>query len=171
MKVIFLDLDGVLNDNFFLLKNLKNRHTIDNGNLSEKRILSLKRIIDKTGAKIVLSSSCKSKFNNNNPKDYRKDTRAEILVKTFERLGLEIFDLTEKIDTDFSTQGWSRPYEIEKYLKDHEDIENYVILDDDDGGMKKRFGKHFIKTNCNRGGLIRCRANKAIQILNQKRED
>lgn len=168
MKVIFLDLDGVLNDNFFLLKNLKNRHTIENGDLCEKRILSLKRIVDKTGAKIVLSSSCKSKFNNGNPKDYRKNTRAEVLVKTFERLGLEIFDLTEIIDTDYSTQGWSRPYEIEKYLKDHEDIENFVILDDDDAGMKRRFGKHFIKTNCNKGGLIRCRANRAIEILNER---
>jgi histidinol phosphatase-like enzyme len=50
MKVIFLDIDGVLNSEEFLKKN-KNE-AIDRNNVS-----ILKKIIDKTGAFIVMSSA------------------------------------------------------------------------------------------------------------------
>ena len=53
MKVIFLDIDGVLNSRRYDAKRDKNGNT----NIDETRLPLVKRIVDATGARIVLSSS------------------------------------------------------------------------------------------------------------------
>ena len=51
MKVIFLDIDGVLNSSAYDRKRDWDKLT----NIDESRLPLVKRIVDETGAKIVLS--------------------------------------------------------------------------------------------------------------------
>ena len=59
MKVIFLDIDGVLNTSEIFIEQSKNykQKGIYNVEIDEFRVEYLKQIIEKTNAKIVLSSS------------------------------------------------------------------------------------------------------------------
>ena len=84
--------------------------------LDELAILRLKRIVKETEAKIVLSSS------------WRWDKKAYCAVKQqlFYK-GLEIFDTTI-MDI---RRNMSRTGEIQLYLDEHSEVENYVILEND----------------------------------------
>ena len=111
MKVIFLDIDGVLNsDEYFdKIKNLK-INTIEN-QVDVEKIKLLKQAVDATGAKIVLSSSWRYTRNANN-------LRALLL-------NYGIFaDTTPFLNNE-------RGKEIKKFLTEHKDVEDYVILDDE----------------------------------------
>ena len=111
MKVIFLDIDGVLNsDEYFdKIKNLK-INTIEK-QVDVEKIKLLKQAVDATGAKIVLSSSWRYTRNANN-------LRALLL-------NYGIFaDTTPFLNNE-------RGKEIKKFLTEHKDVEDYVILDDE----------------------------------------
>ena len=75
MKVIFLDVDGVLTSEDYL-----NGVEFD---LSEEKIKLLKKIVEQTNAKIVLSSSWKNKTRN-----------FPVLENLLNKNGLEIYDTT-----------------------------------------------------------------------------
>ena len=86
MKVIFLDVDGVLIHN----------ESLDGINLhiDEENVKTLKEIVDKTDAKIVLSSSWRKEYNNDLP---GKRNRYKVLENILNRNGLEIYDRTPVI--------------------------------------------------------------------------
>lgn len=76
----------------------------------------------------------------------------------------------EVIDiTPYPTNGYastSRYDEIQHYLKQHDDIEQYVIIDDDsEPSYLKQQDLHFVKTP-NRYGLGYFETKEAIKILN-----
>lgn len=108
MKVIFLDVDGVLNSS-------------QDGNSIRLRTDShlelLEHIVRETGAKVVLSSSWRigpAKALNN-------------LHKRLEEYGLEIMDSTPDLGS------LCRGDEIRQWLKNNgEYVEKFVILDDED---------------------------------------
>ena len=82
----------------------------------------LKRLCELCNASVVYSSSNRySKFGK------------ELIIKMME-LGLNIVGLTPKLD--------SREEEINKYLEEHPEIDNYVVLDDD---YDMDFGDRMIK--------------------------
>lgn len=108
MKVIFLDVDGVLN-NFNLLSRYGFNY-IDGGYVS-----LLAQIVRATGARIVLSSSWRL-----------KDEDRSIVESALRLNGLEIDDQTPDL------RGRSRMEEISLWLKDHPDVVKFVILDDDE---------------------------------------
>ena len=115
MKVIFCDVDGVLN-------NESTSELTPNGyrGVSDKLIRNLRKIVDETGAKIVLSSDWRLlKDTPVNGKDY------DYLVESLDKVsGLTLFDHTADI-------SWSqRGAEIRKYLKDHPSITDFAVLDD-----------------------------------------
>lgn len=112
MKVIFLDFDGVINDYFtFNMVNTQN-------------VAVLKRIMYETDAKIVVTSSNKYAFQNANSLSQMEQTAYYRYMQQLEERGVHIFDLTPDIDGD-------REHEILEYLKDHPEIEQFLILDDD----------------------------------------
>lgn len=105
MKVIFVDVDGVLNSDDFI-DSVKGKQDID-----IKTILLLKRAIDETGAKIVMDTSFRY-------------TQSFLKVQEILLQNGIMFDKTPFIDNE-------RGKEIRQYLAEHkEDIEDYILLDD-----------------------------------------
>lgn len=123
MKVIFLDMDGVLNsDEYFdKIKGLDIKG-IEN-DVDMEKVKLLKDAVKATGAKIVLTASAR----------YSKSVQPLIeLLKKHKML----LDLTPYINN-------KRGVEIKQWLSEHPETEDFVILDDeifasyDDELMKK----------------------------------
>ena len=170
-KVIFLDVDGVLNSNRTLYEEIS---------LEDDLILNLKELVDKTDAKIILSSS------------WRLSTEAiATLMDRLDKFGLAIsgmtcdgvdldwlekyeFDATKKyLDTKFDWDEnrqikitHDRGAEIFKWLHDHDDCA-YVILDDEIEDIKPYFSESVIVKTPYKTGLTKEDVKKAIQILNK----
>ncbi|MBO6264160.1 MAG: hypothetical protein J6N93_07865 [Clostridia bacterium] len=157
-KVIFLDLDGVLNSRAYdRIRDLTKQSYID-----ETRLPLLKRIIDETGAEIVFSSTWRKHWD----KDEEKcDEDGKYINDCFAKFGLKISDKTFTINN--SKKNDDIAYYLETYFGD---IYNYVILDDDNFDWTEKMRRHFVKTNAMIGrGLNEEHVVKAIEILNKKR--
>ncbi len=112
LKVIFLDVDGVLNSNNYIKYTLKNNIKGILSEIDPKTIEMLKYVIDVTGAQIVVSSS------------WRNIRKFEYLKKLFLKYGITLDEKTPVVDNE-------RGLEIKQYLKKHANIEQYLILDDE----------------------------------------
>lgn len=154
-KCIFLDFDGVITT-------LKSNWAIDN-----EKVELVKQICDATGAKIVISSSWRR---------YTLEATIESITKqetvyrhkAFPYPDL-IIDITSrmygfKYGNKEKHYGLCRGVEIDRWLWEHEDVTNYVILDDD-SDMLLCQREHFIKTHALRG-ISKRDVIKAIKILN-----
>lgn len=170
-KVIFLDVDGVLNSNRTLHEDIS---------LEDDLISNLKELVNKTGAKIILSSS------------WRLSTEAvATLMDKLDKFGLAIsgmtcdgvdldwlekyeFDVTKKyLDTKFDYDEnrqikitHDRGAEIFKWLYYHDDCA-YVILDDNIEDIKPYFNEPIIVKTSYKTGLTKEDVKKAVQILNK----
>lgn len=160
MKVIFLDVDGVLNCA------TSKSHCIDvDGRVikgvDSDKVKRLAKIVEATGAQIVLSSDWKdgwSKYYTSS-----KPSHAKYLDNHLYRKGR----LTIKDKTPSTHKGsWFRGEEILAYLRSHKDVENYVILDDtffEDFSIKE-ISEHLVLTGY-KVGLTDADVEKAIKIL------
>ncbi|MDE6690910.1 MAG: hypothetical protein K2K04_02975 [Clostridia bacterium] len=156
MKVIFLDIDGVLNSRAYDRKRNWNEQT----NIDETRLPLVKRIVDETGAKIVLSSTWREHWSVD---PLLCDDDGVYINKTFAKYGLEIYGKTPDL--------WltaERPDEIKAWLKSStETIVSFVIIDDYRYAWVELADK-VVKTNPNFGlGLEEEHVLKAIAILNK----
>ena len=157
MKVIFLDIDGVLNDQTFL------HHYVDT-EIDRTRVVRLAEIVKATGAVIVLSSSWRVL------PDELDETDIwvwEQLINILHEYDMSIYDRTPVI-------GMDRPLEIKTWLDQHKgQVEAFVSLDDD--FRKEDYAKHdiehcLVKTSfyCGEhglGGLQSEHVQKALEIL------
>ena len=111
MKVIFLDVDGVLNsdDYFDKIENM-NIEGIEN-DIDVEKIKLLRMAIEETDAKVVLSSS------------WRYTRKAQSLKELLLRYGIYVNS------TPFLNH--ERGKEIKEWIKNNRDIEDFVILDDE----------------------------------------
>lgn len=128
MKVIFLDVDGVLNS-------AQDGYSIRLRTDSHLKLLQ--RIVKKTGAKIVLSSSWRIGFT----------PASRNLLARFKEYGLELMDCTPELPAS------CRGDEIRQWLTDNVynyDIENFVILDDE-ANMAEFTDKNLVQTDTNIG--------------------
>ena len=161
MKYIFLDIDGVLN----------NEHTKENNpsgyaGISMKLVCNLRRIVEATDAKIILTSSWKYGWNQN---CFCCDDDVIYLLDKLEKCGLSIYDRTydEKLEDFFYTD---RGVGIRHFLESHNDMEGYVIIDDHlfmDFDEEQK--NHFVHTESNKG-LTEDDVKKAIEILLDQKE-
>lgn len=150
MKVIFLDIDGVLNSDAYD----KERDAKD-GNIDVSRLPLLKRLIDETGAKAVLSSSWREHWERD--EGLMSDTGLE-LTDTFRQAGIEIFDKTSVMS--------SRSEEISHWLSLHPETEGFIIFDDNIFGWGELSGR-LIRTNKKIGrGLEEEHIKEALRLLN-----
>lgn len=159
MKVIFLDVDGVLNSMEFY----ENNNVIQNP-LDRRCIYCLKEIVERTDAKIVLSSSWRGGWNID-PK--KCGYQGIILNSELKYVELEIFDCTKSLTYN---DGMSRSREIKKWLLECPyDIENYLILDDNDFGWEKMgLSNQWVQPNFLEKGLEEKHIELCVKILNEK---
>lgn len=147
MKVLFLDIDGVLNsDTFYLNRPKEIKHLpYPLSEFDPACVARLNRILDETKARLVVSSS------------WRHDT---FINRVLERAGIKtkVWDITPY------GMGKPRGHEIKKFLSEHPNIENYVILDDV-ANMLPEQQSHFVQTKYYYG-LTDEDMEKAINILN-----
>lgn len=162
MKIIFLDIDGVLNvypQGYDEYGAIFHPHLVEN----------LKLILDRTGAKIVVSST------------WRR-SGLSIMKEMWEKRGLpgEVIDITP-FETDVVERGTcefydqvDRGFEIQQWIDDNQ-IQDFVILDDDNDMLPSQ-RDNFVRTANNQDhedcvdigyGLTRKCAERAIEILNK----
>lgn len=119
MKIIFLDIDGVLN-NFTTTERCGNYAGIEKYCLAR-----LKNIINLTGAKIVLISTWKEHWEKEKNRKHLQDEVANYLDMRFAEKGLEVYDKIDDVDGEWITRGKN----IMEYIK-RENPSNFVIIDD-----------------------------------------
>ena len=163
MKVIFLDIDGVLNsDDFFasnhdLVKQLykDNEYNLDSVDFLVKRQMMdidfskldvLKSIINETDSKVVITSS------------WKKLKIFPYVVNELISLGIPIIGYT--IDN-----GSDRGNGIKRYLMENK-VDQYVILDDDIfDDYDQEIMNGLVKTSFYSGGLEEKHAKELIRRL------
>ena len=122
MKIIFLDIDGVLNtDRQIRINDLKQINDID---FDPKVMENLKKIVEQSEARIVITSTWRV---------HRKENGYlwRELVRNFEAYNINpscIIDITPILDTNMKPE--IRELEISKWLDANKSIERFVILDD-----------------------------------------
>lgn len=164
-KIIFLDIDGVLNslEYFDQLKNADQSKKIEKyQELDVEKVRLLAEITANTGAEIVLSSTWRDIGRKEGKRDH---PMYQYLVDTLAEFGLKIIDHTPYLDYD-------RPREIKEWLNRQEDKDiHFVSLDDDfspEAYKKYGIGDHLVRTSFYgvNGGLQKVHVEKAIDILN-----
>ena len=163
MKVIFLDIDGVLNadDDFGVGK--ENPQICGYRGISSAKVQRLRRIADATSAKIVLVSTWKHDF-----EDYLRDRKnpfGTYLAESLAAQSLTIFDTTVLYAPN--TDAF-RGHEIKRWITHFpRPVESWVVLDDEffpDYSLF-RIRSHLIKTDESHG-LTYLKASLAISLLN-----
>lgn len=129
MKIIFLDIDGVVSTFEYKWR------------LDINKLLLLNNIIYETNAKIVISSSwrhgCKTI---EELKNHFRTFRLPSILKN------KIDDMFLQYIVGMTPIGENRGEEIKQYLETHNDIESYVILDDDSDMLKEQLF-NFVQTD------------------------
>ena len=165
MKVIFLDIDGVLNYRTCKARCPNCQSLIG---IEDSRVERLAKIVEATNAELVLTSTWKLNWIN------KEDEQGIYLAKQLARYRLHIIDSTKD-------DGWNRWSGIKDYLDKHSEcIESYVILDDEifqdyimynglTSMLRPEVEEHLVKTSfySSDGGLQEEDVQKAINILNE----
>ncbi len=128
-KVIFLDIDGVLNSNFW---NNDNQKEISEGKyIDPEKVKLLSKLVQKTGASLVLHSGWRFWFDSD-LKPARPE--AEYLANLLKNEGMAIAGITPDLTTEEirKTKKFSKVKadEILLWLKNHPDVEKWLVLDD-----------------------------------------
>ena len=160
-KIIFLDIDGVLNsmDYFEQTKDCKGYTEINH-----EKVKLLKKIVDRTGAEIVLSSTWRDLGKRKNEPEH---PMYKYLSDTLKEYDMEIIDHTPYI-------GQDRPKEIRAWLDNQQDKDiQFVSLDDDFQKHKydeAGIGDCLVRTSFYEkdGGLRKEHVEKAVEILNRE---
>jgi len=148
MKLIFLDFDGVMNNRQWAL-DAWDKH--NNPYLFDpKNVAALNRIIEQTGADIVISSSWRHGWDLPKLREHLEEqgVKGKVLGAT---------------PTDMSGDVWVRGNEIDQWLKEHTDGKAMFVILDDDNDMEPHMDRH-IHTSM-KTGLTDEDAGKAIKML------
>ena len=143
---IFLDFDGVLN-------NSRTKAVMPLGyvGISDRLTKRLSRIVEETGADVVLTTSWKEYW------DTENEVKAYV-CKKFNRFRIYIKGRIEHEPAN------CRGYLVKQYLKEHH-YDGYVLLDDETFDYyRQNMTDHLVLTN-DRDGLTDKDVEKAIEIL------
>ena len=157
MKVIFLDFDGVLNNPKFM----KGAAGFGESQIDPSAVQRLNRLVASTGSKIVISSS------------WRHIWSVEEIGRMLSRAG---FKFSSSIIDRTPIGESSRGQEIQEWLDldperevvnpNHESVESFVILDDNNDMLPDQQSK-FIHVN-GLSGMTDRDVDEAISILRMK---
>ena len=129
VRVIFLDIDGVLNSNFW---NDNHQKEISDGTLIDiEKVRLLSKLVKNTDAKIILHSGWKFWFDSAlHP--LRKE--AEHLKMLFGQEGLMIADVTPDHSTEEIKKSKKfslvKASEILAWLDEHKEVDKWIVIDD-----------------------------------------
>ena len=159
MKIIFLDIDGVVN-----CSDTKERFHGLVG-VEQEKIKLIKQIVDATGAKLVLSSTWRVGWFYEETGTHLNDFQEwQYLKEEFAKQDLFFFDYTPL------HKNRHRGTEIQMWLDKWEDeIDAYVVIDDDMFDIRDMHKGHMVKTSFGYGiqpGAV----EMAIKILNKNDE-
>ncbi len=136
MDIIFLDVDGVLNN----AKTMVRMKMLD-----DKCIIRLKKILDNTNAKIVLSSTWR----------LRKDSIGIKLYEAFKKNGID-----PKLLIGRTPHLYKRENEINQWIRNH-NVNKWIAIDDMSLKLPE---EHFVNTSFFTG-LTDKDVKKAIKLL------
>lgn len=129
-NVLFLDIDGVVNNKF-----TQQRHRGFIG-IDPYLAFLVGRIVDRTGVGVVLSSSWR------HTEDGREEVRKQVC---------KFFDVTPSISNPELIEPGTvsyvkRGYQIQAWLRKHPEVKRYAILDDDSDMLDEQM-PNFFKTS------------------------
>lgn len=154
-KVIFLDVDGVINSGNNQKRNAELGYTCETMYFDSACMKNLKEIVEKADATLVLSS------------DWRFPTERTKsichLQNLMKKMALYEIGITDQTGEALS----SRNEEINQWLQSHKQVESYVILDDVNDCFEGENLKRLVLTD-EIVGLTDSDVVKAIEILNKK---
>lgn len=177
MKIVFLDFDGVLNNNNFLMQCRKKNVPWGRGHIIPEAVKLVDDLCARTGAKVVISSTWRLPVTPGHKMGIIGETKADTLPVLREWLaghGLraEVIDATP--DHAQGTGVWwvERGAEIEAWLFNHgvitgEPVDGFVILDDLDN-MRPHLGR-LVQTD-NEIGLTQDHVDRAVALLESSPE-
>ena len=153
MKIIFLDIDGVMN-------NIRTTERCGyNAGIENKVLILFSEIVEATSDKICLVSSWKEFWFKNDKQS--QDEMANYLDERFKQFGLEIWDKTNEIQ--------KRGKEIVNFINQLNNqgigVESFVILDDEKLDYAEEGLIHNLVYTDYKKGLTIEDANKAIKLL------
>ena len=152
MKVIFFDIDGVLNCSTTI------RKSCGFDFVDTRKVLRLREIVERTGADLVMSSSWRYGFK---PDAfwYEREGVAQLEAE-FHRLRCPKW-----VDVTPWLSGAKRQKEIFAWLAVHPEVDNFVILDD--VGEELTFYKDHLVLTDPKVGLNKERAELVIKMLGE----
>ena len=154
MKIIFLDINGVLNSKMY------EATRAENGFIDLSRVKLLADIVHATEAKIVLSSTWRVEWDKS-PELCGED--GTYINRCLEQYGLCIID-----KTPFHLLFDNRRREILAWLtRHHDEVESFVILDDINCGWGE-LGSRVVITDPYGYGLDEEHVQKTINLLNMR---
>lgn len=152
-KIIFLDIDGVLNSNQYWASIQDKKKTMPEMEfeLDPKCLRNLKKIVDETHSKIVVTSTWK-----------RLKSRIEKFKNHVSQYGLYVHDLAPCHPDGAIHRG----DEIRQYLEGHKgEVDKFILLDDEEFPDFNELTNYLVKTNFFKGGLCAEHVEEAIQRL------
>ena len=173
MKLIFLDFDGVVNNYPFLREVLSQglvkgygfKDPTDVNMIDLEKIKLLNKILDATGASIVISSSWRNTYTSDELRDFLQLKGLNKPESIIGETGSTRHSQTAKeLDVPVGASV-DRGVLIQHWLKQHPEVTTYVALDDDPGAGEA--GTVWLKTDPEIG-LTEEIVEKAAQILNSK---
>lgn len=123
MKILFLDIDGVLNSHEFWIR-CRELGLIPDDQIDPQAVERLNRLTDATGAKIVVSSTWRL--------PYVWNKQLAMLVTRLQKVGIkaEIIGMTPDHQKQYGRGGEIQAWMLQA-RQDGMDIESFAILDDD----------------------------------------
>lgn len=144
MKIIFLDIDGVLNTSqtFYDICDEYEKTGIERVEIDEFRVALLKDICDQTGAQIVLTSSWRNRWYTTNFLPIKNLSQRIVEADNiFKKFNIKIYGITGK------DKNGIRQNEIYEWLNNHPEVESFVIFDDETTFLTDFVGNELIKTS------------------------
>lgn len=129
LRVLFLDVDGVLNHKAFLEGKSSGSWPLDH--LDEKAILLLNYIVEKTDCRIVITSTWRSTL--------QWPVLAQVLTQRGFKWESNVIGQTPRASFD------NRGMEIAAWLAEHKEVTSFVILDDDED--MAHLHSHLVRTD------------------------
>lgn len=153
MKVVFLDIDGVLN-----CAGSESRAPSGVIGIDSSKVKRLKRVVENTNAVIVLTSTWKKEWSH---AESERSPDGNYMVKKLSREGLHILD---KTDDHVVNRGRG----IHDWIEKHGNVDSWIAIDDDVFADYEKYGvmPHLVKTNFDTYGLTDDHVEQCISILN-----